>query len=107
MFRTLKFVAIALAILFVAEPAIAQFKPGNRAPIILLRKKIPQFVNPNLNLLPELGISPSQAAAIAKADYPGSKVLKVRPRGGVYDVTLVVDGSLIRVRVDGTNGSIL
>jgi hypothetical protein len=107
MLRTLKFVAIALAMIFVAEPAIAQFKPGNRAPIILLRKKIPQFVNPNLNSLPELGISPSQAAAIAKADYPGSKVLKVKLRGEIYVVTLVVEGNLIRVGVDGNNGSIL
>ena len=107
MLRTLKFLAIVLAMVFVAEPAIAQFKPGNRAPIILLRKKVPQFVNPNLNLLPEMGISPSQAAAIAKADNPGSKVLKVRPRGGIYDVILVVEGNVIRVRVDGTNGSIL
>jgi hypothetical protein len=107
MLRTLKFVAIALAMVFVAGPAIAQFKPVNRAPIILLRKNVPPYINPNLNGLPELGISPSQAAAIAKADYPGSKVLKVRPRGGVYVVTLVVDGNVIRVRVDGTDGSIL
>jgi hypothetical protein len=106
MLRTLKFLAIALAMVIVAEPAIAQFKP-NRAPFIILRKNTPQFTQPNLNLLPEMGISPSQAAAIAKADYPGSKVLKVRPRGGIYIVTLVVDGSVIRVRVDGTNGSIL
>ena len=107
MFKGLKFVAIALAMVFVAEPAIAQFKPGNRAPIILLRRNVPPYITPNLNLLPEMGISPSQAAAIAKADYPGSKVLKVRQRGGVYVVTLVAEGSLIRVRVDGTNGSIL
>jgi uncharacterized membrane protein YkoI len=52
-------------------------------------------------------IAPSQAAAIAQADYPGSKVLKVRQRRGVYDVTLVVDGNVIRVRVDGNDGSIL
>ena len=49
MLRTLKFVAIALAMVFVAEPAIAQFKPANRAPIILLRKKVPPYINPNLN----------------------------------------------------------
>ena len=107
MLRTLKFVAIALAILFVAEPAIAQYKPGNRAPIILLRRNVPPYINPNLNLLPEMGISPSQAAAIAKADYPGSKVLKVKLRGAIYLVTLVVDGNVIRVRVDGNYGSIL
>ena len=107
MLRTLKLMAIALAMVFVAEPAIAQFKPGNRAPIILLRKNVPPYINPNLNLLPEMGISPSQAAAIAKADYPGSKVLKVKLRGDIYVVTLVVEGNVIRVRVDGTYGSIL
>jgi len=107
MLRTLKLMAIALAMVCVADPAIAQFKPGNRAPIILLRKKVPPYINPNLNLLPEMGISLSQAAAIAKAEFPGAKVLKVRPRGGVYVVTLVVDGNVIRVRVDGYNGSIL
>jgi uncharacterized membrane protein YkoI len=107
MFKGLKFVVIALAILFVAEPAIAQFKPGNRVPNLILRKNTPQFVNPNLNSLSELRISPSQAVAIAKADYPGSKVLKVKERGGVYVVTLVVEGSVMRVRVDGNDGSIL
>jgi hypothetical protein len=104
MFRGLKFVVIALAALFVVEPAIAQYKP--RAPIIL-RKLAPPVIKPNLNLLPEVRIMPSQAAAIAQADYPGSKILKVRQRGGIYVVTLVVDGNVIRVRVDGTYGSIL
>jgi len=107
MFRTLKFVAIALAMVFVAEPAIAQFKPVNRAPYILLRKNIPQFIEPNLNLLPEVRISPSQAAAIAKADYPGAKVLKVKLRGDIYVVTLVVEGNVMRVSVDGNSGSLL
>jgi hypothetical protein len=107
MFRTLKFVAIALAMIFVAEPAIAQFKPINRTPYILLRKNAPRFVDPNLSLLPEARISPSQAAAIAKADYPGSKVLKVKQRGGVYVVTLVVEGNVMRVSVDVNDGSIL
>jgi hypothetical protein len=107
MLRTLKFVAIALAMIFVAEPAIAQFKPINRTPYILLRKNPPRFVEPNLNQLPEARISPSQAAAIAKADYPGSKVLKVKLRGDIYVVTLVVEGNVMRVSVDGTNGSIL
>ena len=105
MFRRLKFAAIALATLLVAEPAIAQYQP-NRAPTIL-RKLAPQVIKPNLNLLPEARIAPSQAAAIAQAEFPGSKVLKVRPRRGVYDVTLVVDGNVIRVRVDWNNGSIL
>ena len=104
MLRSLKFAAIALATLFVAEPAIAQYQT-NRP--MILRKLAPQVIKPNLNLLPEFGIAPSQAAAIAQADYPGSKVLKVKRRGGVYDVILVVDGNVIRVRVDGNDGSIL
>jgi uncharacterized membrane protein YkoI len=105
MFRRLKFAAIALATLLVVEPAIAQYQPTNRPQI--LRKLAPQVIRPNLNLLPEVRIAPSQAAAIAQADYPGSKVLKVRERGGVYIVTLAVDGSVMRVRVDGNDGSIL
>jgi uncharacterized membrane protein YkoI len=103
MFRGLKFVAIALAALFAVEPAIAQYQP-NRPQIL---RRLPQVIKPNLNLLPEARIAPSQAAAIAQAEYPGSKVLKVRPRRGVYDVTLVFDGSVIRVRVDWNDGSIL
>jgi uncharacterized membrane protein YkoI len=104
MLRGLKFVAVALATLWVVEPAIAQYQP-NRPQI--LRKLAPNVIKPNLNLLPEVRIAPSQAAAIAQADYPGSRVLKVRQRGGVYIVTLAVDGNVIRVRVDGTHGSIL
>lgn len=105
MLRSLKFVAIALATLLVAGPAIAQYQPTIRP--LILRKLAPQVIRPNLNLLPEARIAPSQAAAIAQAEFPGSKVLKVRPRRGVYDVTLVVDGNVIRVRVDWNNGSIL
>ena len=105
MVRRLKFAAIALATLLVAEPAIAQYQPTNRPQI--LRKLAPNVIKPNLNLLPDVRIAPSQAAAIAQADYPGSKVLKVRQRGGDYVVTLAVDGNVIRVRVDGTYGSIL
>jgi uncharacterized membrane protein YkoI len=101
--RGLKFVAIALAALLAVEPAIAQYQP-NRPQIL---RRLPQVIKPNLNLLPEARIAPSQAAAIAQAEYPGSKVLKVRPRRGAYDVTLVFDGSVIRVRVDWNDGSIL
>ena len=105
MLRSLKFAALALATLLVVQPAIAQYQTNNRAPII--RRLAPPVIKPNLNLLPEMGIAPSQAAAIAQADYPGSKVLKVRQRGGIYVVTLVFGGNVIRVRVDGTYGSIL
>ena len=105
MFKSLKFAALALATLLVAEPAIAQYQTNNRVPII--RRLAPPVIKPNLNLLPELGIAPSQAAAIAQANYPGSKVLKVRPRRGFYDVTLLFGSNVIRVRVDWNNGSIL
>jgi hypothetical protein len=107
MLRTLKLMAIALAMIFVAEPAIAQFKPGNRAPIILLRKNVPPYINPNLNLLPEMRISPSQAAAIAQAQVPGSMVVKVRLKGGIYNVRLRTASSVMLVRVSGLDGSIM
>jgi len=105
MLRSLKFVAIALATLLVVEPAIAQYQPTIRPQI--LRKLAPRVIEPNLNLLPEARIAPSQAAAIAQAEFPGSKILKVRPRRGAYDVILVINGNVIRVRVDWNSGSIL
>lgn len=106
MLRGLKFVAIALATLLVAEPAMAQYQSNNRAPTIL-RKLAPPVIKPNLSLLPEVRIQPSQAAAIAQAQVPYSKVVKVRllPRGD-YAVTLVADGSVTRVIVNGQDGSV-
>jgi hypothetical protein len=105
MFRGLTFVAIALATLLVVEPAVAQYQPNNRPQI--LRKLAPQVIRPNLNLLPEVRIAPSQAAAIAQAQVPYSKVVKVRllPRGD-YAVTLVADGSVMKVFVNGQDGSV-
>lgn len=105
MLRSLKFVAIALATLLVAEPAIAQYQSTNRPQI--LRRLAPQVIKPNLSLLPEVRIQPSQAAAIAQAQIPYSKVVKVRllPRGD-YAVTLVADGNVTRVIVDGQDGSV-
>ncbi len=105
MVNRLKFAAIALATLLVAEPAIAQYQPTIRPQI--LRKLAPQVVKPNLSLLPEVRIQPSQAAAIAQAQIPYSKVVKVRllPRGD-YAVTLVADGNVTRVIVDGQDGSV-
>ena len=104
MLRGLKFVAIALATLLVVEPAIAQYQT-NRAPTIL-RKLVPQVIKPNLSLLPEVRIRPSQAAAIAQAQVPDSKVIKVRllPRGD-YAVTLVAEGYVTKVFVNGQDGS--
>ena len=105
MLRGLKFVAIALATLLVVEPAIAQYQTNNRAPGIL-RKLIPPVIRPNLSNLPDVLIEPSQAAAIAKAQVPNSKVIKLRllPRGD-YAVTLVADGYVTKVFVNGQNGS--
>jgi hypothetical protein len=106
MFRSLKFAAIALATLLVVEPAIAQYQTNNRAPIIL-RKLKPPVIKPNLSLLPEVRIMPSQAAAIAQGQVPYSKVVKVKllPRGD-YAVTLVADGNVTRVIVNGQDGSV-
>lgn len=105
MLRGLKFVAIALATLLVVEPAIAQYQTNNPAPRIL-RKLAPPVVRPNLSNLPDVLIEPSQAAAIAKAQVPNSKVIKLRllPRGD-YAVTLVADGYVTKVFVNGQNGS--
>ncbi len=83
MFRSLKFVAIALATLLVVEPAIAQYQPNNRAPTIL-RKLTPQVIKPNLNLLPEVGIAPSQAAAIAQAQVSRLQGSQGKARGEAF-----------------------
>lgn len=63
-------------------------------------------MRPNLSLLPEVRIRPSQAAAIAKGQVPYSKVVKVKllPSGD-YAVTLVADGNVTRVIVNGQDGS--
>lgn len=106
MLRGLKFAAIALATLIVAEPAVAQFKPNNRVTLPYLRKIVPPVVRPSLPLL-MLAIQPSEAAAIAQAQWPGSKVVKVKLRGDIYAVTLRTDNSLVRVLVSGQDGSIL
>jgi hypothetical protein len=105
MLRGLKFVAIALATLFVAEPAIAQYQSTNRPPIIL-RKLIPPLIKPNLSGLPNVRIKPSQAAAIAQSQVPYSKVVKVMLLpSGIYAVTLVAKGNVTRVLVSGQDGS--
>ncbi|MEP7174820.1 MAG: PepSY domain-containing protein [Aestuariivirga sp.] len=106
MLRGLKFVAIALATLLVVEPAIAQYQTNNRAPF-LLRKLAPPLIRPNLSNLPDVLIRPSQAAAIAQAEVPDSKVIKVRllPRGD-YAVTLVANGNVTKVFVNGQDGSV-
>jgi uncharacterized membrane protein YkoI len=52
-------------------------------------------------------IQPSEAANIAKDSNPGSKVLNVKLLpNGVYAVTLKKGGSVSRVMVDATSGSV-
>ena len=104
MFKGLKFVAIALVTLLVAEPAFAQFKPNFRPNALILKRLAPPIIRPPLPLL-MMEISPSEAAAIAQDQVPGSKVVKVKLRGDVYAVTLRTDNSLVRVMVDGHSGS--
>ena len=106
MFRGLKFVAIALVTLLVAEPAIAQFKPNVRVTVPYLRKIVPPIVKPPLRLL-RLPITPSEAAAIAQGQFPGSKVVKVKLKGETYFVTLVDDNNVVRIMVSGLDGSIM
>ena len=107
MFKGLKFVAIALVTLIVAEPAFAQFKPNFRAPAFILRRVMPPIIHPPSPLL-FLPIKPSQAAAIAQEQFPNSMVVKVKLLpGGIYAVTLRTDTSLERVMVNGQNGDIM
>ncbi len=107
MFRGLKFVAIALVTLFVAEPAVAQFKPNVRVTVPYLRKVVPPSVKPSLRNVQRLPISPSEAAAIALGHYPEFKVLKVKQKDELYYVTVADDNSVMRVVVNGLNGLVV
>jgi hypothetical protein len=107
MVKRLKFIGILLAVLLVAEPALAQYKPRVNAPRILLKRQLPNIVKPPLASL-GMNIKPSQAAAIALSVYPDAKVVKVKLRAdGVYAVTLRTDSSVEKVFVSGEDGSIL
>jgi hypothetical protein len=106
MFRGLKFVAIALVALFVAEPAVAQFKPNVRVTLPYLRKVVPPIVKPQLHNVMKLPVSPSQAAAIVQGYYPDFRVLKVKQKGELYYVTVADDNSVVRVVLSGLDGSI-
>ena len=105
MLKGLKFVAIAWRLCLSLSPAIAQVRSTNRPPI--LRKLVPPVVKQNLSNLPNVRIKPSQAAAIAQGQVPYSKVVKVMllPRGD-YAVTLVADGSVTKVIINGQDGSV-
>jgi hypothetical protein len=92
MLRTLKLMAIALAMVCVAEPAIAQFKPGNRATVILSVKKS-RVHQPEPELAARIGDFTLRAAPFAKADYPGSRFSGKTEGRGVYIVTLVAESN--------------
>lgn len=79
---------------------------GNYRPPII-RPHIPPLVKPPRGNL-GANISPSQAAAIAQGQMPGSKVVGVKllPSGN-YAVTLKTDSSVARVMVSGDDGSVL
>ena len=105
--------AVALAVLFAAEPALAQFKLQPDLRITLgqrHKRQVPDFDQPQF-LQPEFAqqqlIAPSQAAAIAQAQVPGSIVVKVKRRGDVFVVTLRTADSVVKVLVSGTDGSVL
>lgn len=72
-------------------------------------KTLPVF-DTQIQLVQDSGqypIAPSEAANLAKDANPGSKVLNVKLLpSGVYAVTLKNGGSVSRVMVDATSGSL-
>lgn len=72
-------------------------------------KPLPVF-DPQIQLSQDASqfpIAPSEAANIARDANPGSKVLNVKLLpSGVYAVTLKNGGSVLRVMVDATTGSL-
>lgn len=107
MSKGLKIVAILLVTLFVTEPALAQatgYRP--KIPNLVIRRVLPPIVRTPTILL-RTTIPPSQAAAIAQAQVPDSKVVKVKALpGGMYAVTLVTNGKVSKIMVNGTDGSV-
>ena len=107
MFRGLKIVAMLLVTLFVTEPVFAQstnFRP--KIPNLVIRRVIPPAIRQPTPLL-RTAIPPSQAAAIAQGQVPDSKVVKVKLLpGGLYAVTLVTNGKVSKIIVNGVDGSV-
>ena len=107
MLQGLKFAAIALLTLLVAEPAFAQvrstFQPSRISNINKVQFNTIRPVPPLLGVR----IRPSQAAAIAQGLVANSKVVGVKllPSGS-YAVTLRTDTYVTRVIVNGQDGSI-
>ncbi len=70
-------------------------------------QKMPAPMFQMVDNLSQFPVAPSEAAMIAKDSVPGSKVLNVKLLpSGVYAVTLKVGGSVTRVMVDATSGSV-
>ena len=104
MFRSLKFVAIALATLFVVEPAIAQYQA---TPCANHTQKAgsPGHQAQSLTCCQMSESRPPRRRPLPKADCPGSKVLKVKSERGDYVVTLVADGNVIANQGGRADGS--
>jgi uncharacterized membrane protein YkoI len=99
----LKWTALALVALLAAQPADAQ----NYRPRIIVKPNLAPRINAPLRNL-GVKIRPSQAAAIAQGQYPGSKVVGVKLLpSGVYAVTLKTDTDAMRVMVDGATGAVM
>ncbi len=106
MLTGMKFVAIALVTLFVAESAYAQKVNVPRAPTLMLRKTLPPKINVPYPQL-RVKIRPSQAAAIAQGQISNSTVVGVKLLpSGIYAVTLRTDTNVARIMVSGEDGSI-
>jgi uncharacterized membrane protein YkoI len=98
----LKFVGVVLAALLAAEPSAAQYRPN----IIVRPNVAPRVDAPSPNLRAK--IRPSQAAAIAQGQVPGSRVVGVKLLpSGVYAVTLKTADSAMRVMVDAQTGDVM
>lgn len=100
----LKFAALALAAILAANSAEAQ---NYRPRPVIVRPSVMPKPPPRLPNL-KAKISPSQAAAIALREMPGSKVVGVKllPQGA-YAVTLKSASSVARVMISASDGSVL
>jgi hypothetical protein len=110
--RAFTIVAIAVAVLIAAEPALAQNRPGlrliyrpNKVRVMPVRPRLQEVRPPLQNLV---GIRPSQAAAFAQREMPGAKVVGVkRLPNGDYVVTLRTESDVSRIIIDGQTGEVM
>ncbi len=107
MFRGTRIVVTLLLALLIAEPASAGLSFDIRIP--LAPRMFTAQSRPRQNQdqgQSQLPIAPSEAAAIAQDQVPGSTVVGVKLLpGGRYAVTLRTESSVTRVIVDGQDGS--